>query len=79
MNNDIITVYDINGMAKTYKMLLVIKKEYQYIVYTDINNDNIKENLYAIKINDLDDKETLPINDEEWQMIEKEYQKIINI
>ena len=78
MNKDIITLYDENDSPKEYKLLMVIDKEFKYIIYTDIDNQNIKKNLYAIKIKDYSDKETIPIDENEWNMIENQYKKIIN-
>ena len=77
MNKNIITIYDNENILK-YKILLVIKKDYNYIIYTDLNNENINKNLYAIKILDFNDQSPLPINDDEWQMINNEYNKLIN-
>lgn len=77
MENNILTVYDENNNAKDYKVLLVIEKDYKYIIYTDLNNYNIKKNLYAIKLSSLESTEPVFINSTEWEMIEKEYQNLI--
>lgn len=74
MNKDLITIYDSNNNKKEYKMLFIIEKDYKYIIYTDINNNNLTKNLYAVKVKD---KECLEINDNEWKMIEKEYHKLL--
>ena len=76
MKDNIITIYDDIG-KKDYKVLLVIEKEYYYVIYTDISNENIKKDLRAIKLKSLDSKEPLPISNDEWKMIEKEYQNLI--
>ena len=79
MNKDILTIYDNEGNTKDYKLLLVIDKEFKYLIYTDLDNINIKKNLYAIKIKDLNrSADTLPIDDNEWEMIEETYKKLIN-
>ena len=80
MDKDIITIFDNNNQTKDYKLLLVIDNEYKYIIYTDIYNLYIKNNIYSIKIKELiSNEEILPINDNEWQMIEDNYLKLINI
>ncbi len=77
--NDIITLYDENNQTKDYKLLLVIDKDFKYIIYTDLDNNNIKNDLYAIKVKSLNNnEETISINDSEWNMIEEEYNKIVN-
>ena len=79
MNNDIITLYDSNNQKHEYKLLLVLNKEFKYLIYTNINNNDIKKDLYAIKIKALNKKEdTIPITDDEWKMIETEYLNLIN-
>ena len=78
MNEDIITIYDDNSQ-KDYKVLFVIEKEYKYIVYTDIDNNDLNKELYAIKVKDLiNDESPIPITEDEWTMIETEYKKLIN-
>ena len=76
MNNDIITIYDGNH-SKDYKLLCIIDKEYKYLIYTERYNMDVSNNLYAIKVNSLDNKEILTISDNEWKMIEEEYNKLI--
>lgn len=77
MGENILTIYDEDNNTKDYKILLVIEKDYKYIIYTDLNNYNIKKNLYAIKLNSLESKEPIFINDSEWKMIYDEYQNLI--
>ena len=77
MGENILTIYDENDNVKDYKILLVIENDYKYIIYTDLNNYNIKKNLYAIKLNSLESNETLFINNSEWKMLEKEYNNLI--
>ena len=60
MNNDIITIYDGNH-SKDYKLLCIIDKEYKYLIYTERYNMDVSNNLYAIKVNSLDNKEILTI------------------
>ncbi len=78
MNRDIIILYDDNE-KKEYKLLMVINKEYKYLIYTEIDNFNPEKKLYAIKTKALKSgEETIPITDEEWTMIEKVYTNLIN-
>ena len=79
MVNDIVSLYDENNIKKDYKLLFVINKEYKYIVYTGINNNNCKYDLHAVKVKLLDNnQETIPITDDEWKMIEEKYLNFIN-
>ena len=78
MNENIITIYDKEGNKQEYKILLIIEKEYYYIIYTDINSQSIKNNLNVIKVSSLDNLAAIPINDDEWNMLENEYNNIIN-
>ena len=77
MSENIIKIYDDNNDFKEYKILLTINKNYYYVVYTEIENTNIKKNLCAIKLKSLDSSESLPISEKEWQMIEREYNKLL--
>lgn len=75
---DIITLYDENNNKKDYKVLLVINDEYKYIIYTDIDNKDLRSNLMVAKVKSLDNlSETLPINQDEWKYIENKYKEII--
>ncbi len=79
MNKDIISLYDENNQKKDYKLLMIISKEYKYLIYTDIDNMDLNKNMYAIKTKELNKlEEILPISEEEWKTIEEEYNKIIN-
>ena len=79
MNNDLITLYDNNNQKKDYKLLLVIDKEYKYVIYTDIDNTDINSNLYAIKIKEFNNnEETIPIDDNELLMIENKLKELID-
>lgn len=79
MNNDLITLYDSNNQKKDYKLLLVIDKEYKYVIYTDIDNTDINSNLYAIKIKEFNNnEETIPIDDNELIMIETKLKELID-
>lgn len=78
MDSDIITLYD-NNQKKDYKLLLVINSEYKYVIYTNIENTDINEDLHAIKIKEFNNnEETIPITDSEWEMIENELKKLVN-
>ena len=77
MSENIIKIYDTNNNYKDYKVLLTIEKDYFYVIYTDLENNNIKENLYAIKLKSLDSNDTIPIDDLEWQIIEEEYNNLL--
>ncbi len=75
---DKITLYDENNEKKEYKVLLIIDEVYKYIVYTDIDNYDLKKDLFVAKVKSLDNlEETLPVTPEEWKMIEDRYEKII--
>ena len=77
--DNIIEIYDENNEKKEYQLLAIIDKNYKYIIYTDIENKDFKNNLYAIKVNNIDDiSDTIPITDDEWEFIEKEYKKLIS-
>ena len=78
MNKNILTIYDNDGNTKKYKILLVIKKEYNYIIYTDIDNENIRKNIRVIKVSNLNDLAILPINNDDWTIINNEYNKLIS-
>ena len=78
MNRDILTIYD-DKQKKDYKLLFVIHQEYNYIIYTDLDNNDLTKDLYAIKVKSLNNNSnTIPITDEEWLMIENKYNKLIN-
>lgn len=78
MSKDIITIYDDNG-PKEYKLLMIIDQEYKYIIYTDLDNLDIKKDLYAIKVKELNSNEVFPITSNEWDMIKKTYNKLVNV
>ncbi len=78
MDENIIKIHHSDGSTKDYKILVTIKKEDYYIIYTDLGNNNIKEDLYAIKIKSFENNEVLPISDDEWLMIEQEYVNLLN-
>lgn len=75
---DIIKIYDENNNPKEYKVLLIIDSEYKYIIYTDTSQEEIDKGLMVAKVKSLENiNETMPISDDEWKMIEKEYQKLL--
>lgn len=75
---DIIKIYDENNNPKEYKVLLIIDSEYKYIIYTDPSQKEIDKGLMVAKVKSLENvNETIPIRDDEWKMIEKEYQKLL--
>ena len=73
MNKDIIKILE-NNKETDYRILLTIDDK--YIVYTNINNTNINENIYIIKIDE--NNNVIPISDKELKIVEKKYQNIIN-
>ena len=79
MKENIITIYDSDNNINKYKILLIIKKDYLYIIYTDMDNYNLKNNLYAVKTKSLESNEVIPINEDEWQMIEEKFKNSISI
>lgn len=75
--NDVISL-NINNVIEDYRLLYIIDKEYKYVIYTDINNENITKKLYAIKVKSfVNNEKTLPISDDEWKMIENKYHELI--
>ena len=77
--DDIITLYDENNQKQDYKLLLILDKDFKYLIYTNINNNDVKNDLYAIKLKTLNNNETsIPITNDEWTMIEKESLNLIN-
>ena len=77
MNENIIKIYDNNDFEKEYKILLVIEKDYYYIVYTDLNNYSIKKDLSVIKVDSLEHGNIITMDDNDWKMIEQEYNNLI--
>ena len=73
MNKDIITLME-NNKEKDYQLLLTINDK--YIIYSDLDNISINKNIYVIKVDD--NKNIIPITDNELNEVEQEYQKIIN-
>ena len=74
------TSYYENNQKKDYQLLLVIDKEYKYLVYTDLDNHDYKKNLYVVKTASLNaSEEVSPMDDNEWKMVETTYQNLINI
>lgn len=68
-----------NDVTKEYKVLLVIDKDYKYVIYTDKDNYQPDKNLMVAKVKSINEmNESLPITDDEWKMIEDNYQKILN-
>lgn len=68
-----------NDVTKEYKVLLVIDKDYKYVIYTDKDNYQLDKNLMVAKVKSINEmNESLPITDDEWKMIEDNYQKILN-
>ena len=78
MNENVITIYDNENNKKDYKILLIIEKEYYYIIYTDLKNINIKKNLNVVKVSSLDKLDIIPMNNNDWKIVEKEYKNLIN-
>lgn len=77
--NDIIKVYNENNEEKDYILLAIFTiNGKQYIVYKDINNESINENLLASRIDEFSkDMKLFPLSDKEWDMVSDEYQKLI--
>ena len=79
MNKDLVTITNENNEKHDYKLLMVIDKDFKYLIYTDLDNPDYKKNLYAVKVKSINNnEETIPITDSEWEMIENEYKKIVN-
>ena len=77
--NDVIKVYDKEGKEKEYNLLAIFTLNgNQYIVYKDVDNKSIKENLFASRIDEFSNNMSLfPLNDEEFNLIANQYKKII--
>ena len=76
--NDLLTIIRKNGTKDEYKLLCIIEKEYKYIIYTDKENTNVKENLYVAKTryaNYLE--EILPMEDNDWDIVNDEYLNLL--
>ena len=70
-------VYDEFGNQKQCKILAII--ENKYIVYTNINNNNLSENIMVSKFDKLTSEINLiPLDDYEWTFVEKKYLDICN-
>ena len=79
MNKDLVTITNENNEKHDYKLLMVIDKDFKYLIYTDLDNPDYKKNLFAVKVKSINNnEETIPITDSEWEMIENEYKKIVN-
>ena len=65
--DDIIKVIDENNLEKEYNLLAIFTiNGKQYIVYKDINNESVTENLLASRINEFStDMQLFPLSDEE--------------
>lgn len=73
--NDLITI-SINNESKQYKLLFIY--EHKYVIYTDLNNDDISKNIYVIKLNSLDKNEkNIPITAKELEVLENKYQELL--
>ena len=79
--NDIIKVINDNNEEKEYTLLAIFTMNgNQYIVYKDINNNSINEDLLASRIDEFkEDMKLFPLTDDEWNMITEEYQKLITM
>lgn len=78
--DDIIKVLDENNVEKEYNLLAIFTiNGKQYIVYKDINNESVTENLLASRINEFStDMQLFPLSDEEWDIVSNEYENLIN-
>ncbi len=75
MNEDTIILLE-NNVEKEYCLLLTIDNK--YIIYTDIDNNNINKNIYVIKVDSINDNQSiLPITDDELNIINQKYLELI--
>ncbi len=75
MNEDTIILLE-NNVEKEYCLLLTIDNK--YIIYTDIDNHNINKNIYVIKVESINDNQSiLPITDDELNIINQKYLELI--
>lgn len=72
---DRITVYDKDNNSRECSVLAIILNK--YIVYTDIDNNNLKHNLYVNKFKKFDMNITLmPLDNIDWIIVEKAYKEM---
>lgn len=76
MDKDIITIVS-NNEKKEYRLLSIINN--QYIIYTNLDNDNITKDIHVIKVESMDNLDKIiPMTDKEYEIITKKYDNLIN-
>ena len=77
--NDLLNIYRKNGSRDEYKLLCIIKRDYNYVLYTNFNNTYVKENIYVAKTKNASYlEEILPMDENDWNIVEEEYIKLLN-
>ena len=75
MNKDIIRLAK-NDEEKDYQLLMTIDDK--YIIYTELDNTNIKKDIHVLKVNSIENNnESISISDEELEIVTKKYLNII--
>ena len=75
MNKDYIILKE-NNQEKKYQILLLIDNK--YIIYTNINNNNLHKDIHVIKVQTINNNQvSLPISNEELEEINQKYLEII--
>ena len=75
MNKDYIILNE-NNQEKKYQILLLIDNK--YIIYTNINNNNLHKDIHVIKVQTINNNQvSLPISNEELEEINQKYLEII--
>ena len=80
IENDRVIVKDKNNQEKEYILLAILNYDNKhFIIYKDIDNKDNNKNLYASKIKnkEKDNFQLEDLNDSEWNIVEKEYSKLI--
>ncbi len=77
-DNIIIVTNDENEKKECYLLASLGINDKQYIIYKDVDNKDIDNNLMASRIEMLSEEMHLfPLSDDEWKLISDEYSKII--
>ena len=77
--NDLITIYRENGKKEKYKLLCVIKKDYNYIIYTNLKNTDVTKNIYIAKTKNASYLEEIQAMDDiDFSFVKETYLNLLN-